>query len=143
MQPPTRQNLGGRLLNGRFDRKTPLTADRKDGNKQMSFSEQQYFSYMSSPQWAEKKRQRMAIDGGRCQMCGTTENLQIHHFGYKNFTTENPWVDLVTVCENCHKNIHVLMNRPTGRNEDGSMRHGWKNAIPHGIVTALEARGLM
>lgn len=109
----------------------------------MGFSEQEYFNYMNSPQWAEIKAKRKAIDGGKCCMCGSTQDLQIHHLTYRNFTQESPWTDVLTLCESCHKNVHVMMNRPTGRNEDGTMKHGWRERIPAGIAEALEARGLM
>lgn len=107
------------------------------------FTTEEYFQYMSSPEWKAKKEQRIKIDAGRCQMCGSAENLNVHHVTYRTFGRENPWTDLICLCQSCHKNVHVMMCRITGKDENGKPRHGWKSDLPSGIAEALEARGLM
>ena len=88
----------------------------------------EYIDYLNSAKWAQLSRTRRGIDGGTCQMCGAHGEdgnpLQSHHFNYKHdFGNEDVWVDLVTVCERCHKMLHRLMRRQTSA--DG--RRGWRD----------------
>lgn len=88
---------------------------------------QEYEVYLKSQEWREKCEQRRAIDGGRCVVCGckgTPNNeLEVHHISYRAIGHEDVFTDLVTLCRNCHKNAHLLMNRVTSPNG----RHGWKD----------------
>ena len=111
----------------------------------MSFTQADYFDYMQSEDWQEKRRKRIKIDGYRCAMCGRTNEeiiLTVHHIRYNSFRNEDVYRDLVTLCPHCHTNVHVLMNRVTGINPDGSIKHGWKTELPAGIQKALKERGL-
>ena len=122
----------------------PQTVRRLNFN--MSFSKADYFRYLKSPAWQAKRQKRIKIDGHRCCMCGRTDEetiLTVHHIRYNTFQNEDPYRDLITLCENCHTSVHVLMNRVTGINPDGSIRHGWKTDLPAGIREALMERGLM
>ena len=101
-----------------------------------------YTQYLKSDAWQEKRLQRMAIDGGRCQFCGsrgTADNpLETHHFNYRNLFHEDIYKDIVTACRSCHKMIHCGMNRVTS--EEG--RRGWQNDLPQHIRDSLRERGL-
>lgn len=75
-----------------------------------------YDRYVRSPEWAEKKRQRLEIDGRRCVMCGRGESetgLQVHHISYQNLGAEDVMTDLVTVCGSCHRKLHRYLQRRT------------------------------
>ena len=43
-----------------------------------------YEDYLLTDEWKEKAQKRIEIDEGRCQMCGTTENIHVHHLTYHN-----------------------------------------------------------
>ena len=45
-----------------------------------------------------------------CKLCGTTEDLHIHHIRYKYPIKEG---DLVRLCRKCHHNIHRMINLTT------------------------------
>lgn len=61
---------------------------------------------MQSPMWQNLRSQRLRIDGFKCQRCGSYDRLQVHHLRYDlNFGMENPYTDLVTLCEKCHEEI--------------------------------------
>lgn len=64
-----------------------------------------YYDYIQSEAWREKSRQRMTIDGHKCQGCGTSHGLQVHHATYIRWRNER-LDDLVTVCGQCHDAIH-------------------------------------
>ena len=90
-----------------------------------------YEDYLKSKHWEEVARQRLKIDRYTCQFCGShgtqTNPLEVHHFSYKNLGNENPWTDLVVLCDSCHQGITRMMNRVVS--PDGKL--GWTNkAIP-------------
>ena len=55
-----------------------------------------YRSYVKSPEWAERRQRRIEFDGGFCQTCGSTVNLQVHHRNYDHAGTEEEFADLIT-----------------------------------------------
>lgn len=89
-----------------------------------------YIIYLQSADWKRIAEKRKEIDGHVCVMCGSkgTQNnpLQVHHFSYKHVGNENPYTDLVTLCRNCHKDVHRLMDRVTDENG----RKGWRDSLP-------------
>lgn len=113
----------------------------------MSFTEKEYREYLISEQWHDKKRQRLQIDNFRCQGCGKLhteqEPLDCHHVNYYRFSDENIFTDLESLCPECHKTVHRVLNRITGYNPDGSYRRGWRHTLPPYLVEDLKARGLM
>ena len=74
-----------------------------------------YDQYMKSPEWEEKKNQRLQIDCNCCVMCGRSidhvRSMQCHHITYERLGNENPYTDLVTVCGSCHKKLHGYLSR--------------------------------
>lgn len=65
-----------------------------------------YTSYITnSPEWQEKREERFALDNHKCQSCGTSKQLQVHHIDYNTLFNEDMY-SLVTVCKSCHKKIH-------------------------------------
>lgn len=82
--------------------------------------EQWYLDYLTSEKWKTKVKARLSIDGYTCQQCGSrgtpTNRLEIHHFHYRTVGNENVFTDLVTLCSNCHKNIHSTLSRITDEN---------------------------
>lgn len=64
-----------------------------------------YQSYMHSPQWKRKRRKAFAFYGNKCNCCGSTESLQVHHKTYDNLYRE-PLTDLEILCSGCHRNLH-------------------------------------
>lgn len=61
--------------------------------------------YLQSDKWRTKRLERLAIDGCRCQSCGATGPLEVHHKTYKNLEHE-PMSDLVSLCRDCHQDVH-------------------------------------
>ena len=82
-----------------------------------------YESYMRSPEWEKKRKERLAIDGYKCVMCGRPletckkKSLDVHHISYENLGNENVYTDLVTLCSTCHRNLHKYLKRITKKGE--------------------------
>ena len=72
-----------------------------------------YERYMQSPEWRSTRRLALKRDGFRCRgvdrgvLCGSRQNLQVHHLSYKYFGHEAEHLeDLKTLCRNCHRRAH-------------------------------------
>jgi len=53
--------------------------------------------------WRQKVLWR---DNYKCQYCGATENLQVHHIIYKSKGGSNSISNGITLCKTCHSNLH-------------------------------------
>ena len=67
-----------------------------------------YSEYLKSPAWKTRRTERAEIDGWKCAICGSDENLNVHHLTYKNIGNENVQTDLVTLCRKCHASLHRI-----------------------------------
>lgn len=107
--------------------------------------QKQYEKYLQSDRWKKLSTQRKVIDDYTCQMCGKTQDeciadgtgeLQVHHMRYPDkLGTENVYKDLVTLCPDCHRYVHNMMNRVTGIKPDGTYQYGWHDTIASVAVT--------
>lgn len=68
---------------------------------------EEYKEYLRSDTWQRLRSKRLAIDEYRCQRCGTPYGpLQVHHLAYPAVLgTEDPYMDLITLCADCHELI--------------------------------------
>jgi hypothetical protein len=70
-----------------------------------------YADKLKDPRWQKKRLEIMKRDKWTCKKCGDTETtLNVHHLKYEN--GNDPWEyenkDLITICEDCHKEIETL-----------------------------------
>ena len=102
-------------------------------------SQDKYREYLNSPEWHEKKRQRMQIDNFTCQMCGCKGSklnpLNVHHMSYHHLYHEDVQKDLVTLCRSCHMGVHNMMNRVTN---SYTGQRGWKDLLSVSMVSYSE-----
>lgn len=90
--------------NGNY--KTLYRAKAKGPNKYTQ-TQMNYDDYLHTDVWEDIQGMRFAIDGYKCQKCGSAINIQIHHKTYPDvWGTEDIRLDIITVCEECHKKIH-------------------------------------
>jgi 5-methylcytosine-specific restriction endonuclease McrA len=45
-------------------------------------------------------------DGWRCQLCGKSSNLHVHHINSRSRLGDDTMRNLITLCANCHENLH-------------------------------------
>jgi 5-methylcytosine-specific restriction endonuclease McrA len=65
-----------------------------------------YQLYLKSPQWFLIRNWLFYFRGEKCQECGSTKDLQVHHLNYYHIFNEMP-DDLKIVCKQCHELIHL------------------------------------
>jgi 5-methylcytosine-specific restriction endonuclease McrA len=46
-------------------------------------------------------------DGWRCQKCGTSECLQMHHIRSRSALGDDAAENLITLCADCHRQSHL------------------------------------
>jgi hypothetical protein len=61
-----------------------------------------YQDYLRSPEWAATRAEAIERGGGKCAVCSSTDELQVHHNTYDRLGYEDP-TDLVVLCDQCHE----------------------------------------
>lgn len=71
-----------------------------------------YPEYIQSPEWRRVSWAMKWFADNRCQLCGSTEDLNTHHNTYAHLGHERPQ-DLIVLCRTCHEyvTIHLLTVR--------------------------------
>lgn len=60
-----------------------------------------YAEYLASDEWKQRRKQRILESDGKCEACGTTLDLQVHHLTYDRIFHE-PMRDLMALCNYHH-----------------------------------------
>lgn len=67
-----------------------------------------YYEYLKSNRWRVLRTRRLVLDDFRCALCGSANQLHVHHIYYPvEYGTENI-NDLITLCQTCHGLIEKL-----------------------------------
>jgi 5-methylcytosine-specific restriction endonuclease McrA len=77
----------------------------------------EYQDYLRSEHWQDVKRRFRAskLHHAGCYVCGSAENLNLHHKTYKRLGNER-LTDLIYLCKPCHSYVHLLLKeRPSSR----------------------------
>lgn len=85
--------------------------------------------YLCSDHWQELRGAKFMQCGKRCELCGSTERIQVHHLNYRSIYDVG-LSDLQVVCHLCHQGIHEKDNphhKPKPKPRD--FRPGW-NVVP-------------
>jgi len=68
----------------------------------------EYKKYLKSEEWRQLRIDLYDFRGSKCEKCGSTKNLQVHHKHYSNIFNEEP-EDLIVLCSRCHAETHGLI----------------------------------
>ena len=66
-----------------------------------------YAEYLESPWWRARKAAIVRYRGERCERCGSTDSLELHHRTYERLGRERP-EDVELLCHRCHKLEHDI-----------------------------------
>ncbi|MHB8616307.1 MAG: HNH endonuclease [Candidatus Acidiferrales bacterium] len=67
----------------------------------------------------ELRKQVLKRDDWRCQNCGSSENLHVHHLQSRGRLGDDTLENLITLCVCCHRDVHLKFRRTTP-NENAS-----------------------
>jgi len=59
-----------------------------------------------APEYGELREQVLRRDGWRCQFCGSTTNLEVHHQEFRSHSGPDDENNLITLCNPCHSSLH-------------------------------------
>lgn len=66
-----------------------------------------YSEFLKTPYWKAVAMQKKYRSGFKCQVCNSTELLNVHHRSYEHHGMEiNFLEDLIVLCKNCHSTFH-------------------------------------
>jgi 5-methylcytosine-specific restriction endonuclease McrA len=94
---------------------------REIKNKNRNNNHGSYGKYLIDKRWKEYRKTILKRDQYKCIVCGSVENLQVHHKQY-HFSTSTrtfrmPWDYpkhlLITICRKCHEIGHRKYKVPT------------------------------
>lgn len=69
-----------------------------------------YKQQLTNPLWKKRRKQVLEYKGRKCEICGATQNLQIHHLRYivGKYAWEYKMKDFIVLCSGCHEKIHGI-----------------------------------
>lgn len=85
-----------------------------------------YQDYLKSKDWENKKKQAYGKKKKQCVICGSKENLNLHHLNYKNLVDINVIgidSDLRVFCKRCHSTAHRLIDNGVITFKNDNPRH--------------------
>jgi 5-methylcytosine-specific restriction endonuclease McrA len=56
--------------------------------------------------YEQVRKQVLRRDGWQCQICGSRENLQVHHKQLRSQQGSDDDLNLITLCAGCHEGLH-------------------------------------
>jgi len=77
-----------------------------------------YADYLKTPEWHQRRAVALKVFAYRCQLCNSSESLQVHHRAYDRLGQEH-WIDLVVLCDACHTLFHTHRRLCRDRHLDG------------------------
>lgn len=74
-----------------------------------SAAQQRHREYIASPVWKHRRERFLRGRYRKCEACGTSFNIDVHHLTYdRAFTGEELDSDLMALCRPHHERAHVL-----------------------------------
>ena len=64
-----------------------------------------------SVRWLKFRDEILRRDGYKCTVCGSKEDLTVHHLSYDDFFNPN---SVITLCRSCHMKVHGIMATSRG-----------------------------
>lgn len=72
---------------------------------------QSYEEKLKDFRWQRKRSQIIERDNNNCQRCHSEEDLEVHHIHYSGEPWEAKDIDLITLCEYCHKSVEHIKDQ--------------------------------
>ncbi len=80
----------------------------------------EYTHLLQTEEWKNKRQKILRRDDYKCYMCGSANDLEVHHRQYHKISATGqfvkPWDykenNLITLCKNCHTQGHQKFTIP-------------------------------
>lgn len=105
----TRIYIEGRnaILQQHIDKMANKKNDKQKSHTINRLKDMSYNEFLRTDYWKHVRQEKLRQCGHKCQLCGSTNKLHIHHNSYKHHGDEaNHLEDLVVLCEQCHNTFH-------------------------------------
>lgn len=81
-----------------------------ESNQKQIFDYSPYKEQLNDIRWKFFRDFVFVVRGKKCEVCGSTKHLQIHHLHYnKNcFAWEYNVKEVIVLCDQCHRKVHNL-----------------------------------
>ena len=66
-----------------------------------------YQKYIQSHEWRKKAKVAKELAGNKCEQCGSTGPLEVHHLSYNNLYQEH-FYNVKVLCAFCHRGADFL-----------------------------------
>jgi hypothetical protein len=98
-----------------------------------------YQEYLTTPEWQATRKHILQRDHYQCQGCHAVDVLlHVHHYTYERLGCEQD-EDLVTLCEDCHEELHRLMADPPKL----SFLQRWSVGLGTAVIGTIGVEGLL
>ena len=71
-----------------------------------------YRNYMHSNAWQQRRLAKLEAANWRCEYCGETDRLSVHHLTYERLGHEQT-DDLIVLCKSCHWIANEMRKNPS------------------------------
>ncbi len=58
--------------------------------------------------YEQLRKQVLRRDGWQCQICGSRQNLEVHHKQLRSRQGSDEDSNLITLCDSCHEDVHRM-----------------------------------
>ncbi len=91
-----------------------------------------YEKYIQSYEWRQKALAAKKMAGNKCQECGSTKDLEVHHLSYENLYRER-YCDVKVLCKTrCHQLADQIRIENKRYESFVSTKYGDEAAYHHG-----------
>lgn len=67
-----------------------------------------YQEQLQDKRWLKKRVEILIRDKHRCTLCGYFgSKVNVHHLKYTGMAWDAPNEDLITLCKDCHRKLHI------------------------------------
>jgi 5-methylcytosine-specific restriction endonuclease McrA len=61
--------------------------------------------------YAKLREEILTRDNWRCQICGCSKNLDVHHKRWRSALGDDAETNLITLCRRCHQHLHGSVSK--------------------------------
>jgi hypothetical protein len=124
---------------GKKSRLSPRHIIRSAPSKPENLRTMPYRDYLHTNHWQQIRLAALARAGYRCQLCNSSNRLEVHHRTYARRGAEQD-SDVIVLCERCHTRFHQTQRNPRKRSQPYRRR---KSSVAPGIIVLLGLVGLI